>query len=73
MQFIKFGLRSIGRSEREPDVNELLHIQIAMPVLCSAPRRGKRGARRIDSLPLVAQIDATGNLADELRCQPQAA
>ena len=36
-----------------------------MPVLRSRPRRGQSRARRVDRLPLVAQIHATCHLTDQ--------
>lgn len=41
VKLIEFSLRHVGRSVGEAHVNELLRVQVSVPVLRSGPRRRK--------------------------------
>ena len=52
--------------ESEANIDELLRVQVAMPVLSCADGRGESGSGSVDSLPDVFHVHSAGQLADEL-------
>lgn len=69
VHLVELRLRHIHRTEREFHIDELLRVQVSMPVLCGGPRRGERSARSVDGLPLVAQIDTSSHFTDQGRSE----
>ena len=64
VKFVEFGLRGVRRPERKSHIDQLLRVQVTMPVLSGAPRSRQGGTRGVDRLPLVAQVDTPCDLFD---------
>ena len=65
MHLVELGLIHFRMLKREAHVDKLLWVQIAMPVGSSGEGRWKRGARSVDCLPNVFQVDAARHLTDK--------
>jgi len=62
---VELGLWFTLGLEGEADIDELLRVQVSMPVLSCADGRGKSGSRGVDGLPNVFHIHSTSQFADE--------
>lgn len=61
--------RHLSWQRCEADLDELLRVEVTMPVQGSRERSWDGGAGGIDSLPHVTDIDTTCNFLDQHRCQ----
>ena len=69
-QTVKLDILGHGgtcRLERESDIDQLLDVDVSVPVLSSGEGSGKSCSTRVNSLPLVSQIDSSSDFLDQKR------